>query len=196
MTEASESSRRVADTAGAAGEKLVSAAAAAGLAAIQKGNVTGVASDIADVALEQGRNLLDTARGQATSFADGRKDDAAQSIADLASSLRDSGKTFEGRPNIQAFMGSAAEGLEQLAGGIRQRSFAELYGEAETYAKSRPVAFGAATIAAGFFLARFIKSSAEELAAEASSIRRRAATKASSDDEKSEMPHTVSPASS
>lgn len=130
--------------------------------------LTGLASDIASTAVSHGKQLLETARGQATGFIDQRKNETAQSISDLASSLRDSGKTFEDRPNILAFMGSAADGLEQLAGGIRDRSFAEIYAEAEDFARRKPLVLGAATIAAGFLLARFIKSSADELAETAS----------------------------
>lgn len=126
--------------------------------------LTGLASDIANTAVNHGKQLLDAARGQATGFLDQRKNDTAQSITDLASSLRDSGKTFEDRPNILAFMGSAADGLEQLADGIRDRSFAEIYADAEDFARRKPLVLGAATIAAGFLLARFIKSSADELA--------------------------------
>ncbi len=130
--------------------------------------LTGLASDIASTAVSHGKQLLDAARGQATGFLDQRKNDTAQSISDLASSLRDSGKTFEDRPNILSFMGSAADGLEQLADGIRDRSFAEIYADAEDFARRKPLVLGAATIAAGFLLARFIKSSADELAETAS----------------------------
>lgn len=130
--------------------------------------LTGLASDIASTAVSHGKQLLDAARGQATGFVDQRKNETAQSISDFASSLRDSGKTFEDRPNILAFMGSAADGLEQLADGIRDRSFAEIYAEAEDFARRKPLVLGAVTVAAGFLLARFIKSSADELAETAS----------------------------
>jgi ElaB/YqjD/DUF883 family membrane-anchored ribosome-binding protein len=123
--------------------------------------LAGTASNLAGAALDQGRNLLDNARDQATSYADRRKDEAAESVASLASSLRNTGEAFEGRENIQAFVESAADGLEQLADSIRERSFQEIYDEVETFARNRPVAVGAATVVAGFLLARFIKSSAE-----------------------------------
>ena len=180
MTDASHSSRDTAEPAELVSEKLISAAAAAGLAAAQGGDIKGVATDIAGAAAEQGRQFLASARSQATGFADDRKNDAAQSIADLASSLRESGQTFGDRPNIQSFVGSAAEGLEQLAEGIRQRSFAEIYADVETFARARPVAVGVATVAAGFLLARFIKSTSQELVAEAEAIRTKATAAAKS----------------
>lgn len=125
--------------------------------------VKGAAGDLTSAAVEQGRQLYEAAREQATGFADQRKNDAAQSVQDLAASLRETGKTFGERPNIQAFVGSAADGLDQLAGGIRDRSFADIYGEVEAYARRSPATVGAVAVAAGFLLARFIKSSADDL---------------------------------
>jgi hypothetical protein len=136
--------------------------------------LAGAATDLAGAALEQGRALLGGAREQATGFADRQKDQAAQSVADLATSLRGTGDTFEGRPNIQAFVGSAADGLESLADSIRDRSFIELYGEAERFARERPVAVAAGALIAGFFVARFVKSSADGLAAAGKSAAARA----------------------
>lgn len=116
---------------------------------------------MAGAAVEQGRHFLDSAKAQATSYVDKRKDDAAQSVADLAQSLRDTLKQFEDRPNIRAFADSAAEGLEQLAGTIRSRNFNEIFGDVEQVMRRRPGTVAAASLVAGFLAARFIKSSAE-----------------------------------
>lgn len=139
------------------------------------GIATGVAGDIADAAKEQGKNLLESAKGQATTFADERKGNAAQSIAEIANSLRETGGGFEDRPSIKAFVGTAADGLDQLAEGIRDRSFAEIYSDVESFARRQPVTVAAGAVLAGFLLARFIKSSAEELAEASSAARAQAA---------------------
>jgi hypothetical protein len=118
-------------------------------------DLAGTASDLAGAALDQGRTLLSSAR---------RKDDAAESVASFATSLRKSGEAFEDQENIRAFVASAADGLEQLAGTIRERSFQEIYDDVETFARNRPVAVGAVSLLAGFLLARFIKSSAQGMA--------------------------------
>jgi hypothetical protein len=131
-------------------------------------DLAGTATDLASAALDQGRNLLGSARDQATSYADRRKNETAETVVDLARSLRDAKGSFEGRENIQAFVDTAADGLEQLAGTIRDRSFQEIYGEVEAFARKRPVAVGAASVLAGFLLARFIKSSATGMAEAAS----------------------------
>jgi len=122
-----------------------------------KDDVTGMAG----AAVEQGRHFMDTAKTQATDYVDRRKGDAAQSVADIANSLRETSGVFDDRPNIRAFFDSAADGLDQLAGTIRSRSFGEIYTDAEDLMRRRPAAVAAVTLAAGFMLSRFIKSSAE-----------------------------------
>lgn len=122
------------------------------------------ASQFADAAVDRGRGLIDAARLQAFDYADKRKGSAAQSVADLAGSVRESGKSFEAQPNVRAFFDSAAEGLDQLSGTIRDRSLEELYREVEGVMRRRPAAVAAATFATGFLLARFIKASAANAA--------------------------------
>jgi hypothetical protein len=119
------------------------------------------ASDIADAAIKRGRHFMDAARDQATGYVDRRKNDVAQSVADFATSLRDSTASFDDRPNIRAFVDSAAEGLDQLADSIRQRSFADIYEDIEDVMRRRPAAVAAVTVAVGFLAARFIKASSE-----------------------------------
>jgi len=119
--------------------------------------------DAADAAVERGRNFLDAAREQATVYVDARKDAVAQSVADFATSLRTSTASFEDRPNIRAVADSAAEGLDQLADSIRQRSFAEIFSEGERLVRDRPGTVAAVTLVLGFVAARFIKASADTL---------------------------------
>ena len=118
--------------------------------------------DAADVAMERGRGFAAAARGHAFTFAEGRKAETARSVGDLADSLRSSSRTFDDRPNIKAFFDSAAEGLEELAGSIEKRSFADFYADAEQFARRSPVAVAAATFAVGFLLARFVKASGSD----------------------------------
>jgi hypothetical protein len=119
--------------------------------------------EIAGVALERGRHFLDSAREQATTYVDRRKDDVAHSVTEFATSLRESTRSFEDRPNIQAFVDGAAEGLDQLAASIQARSFAEIFNDVEDVVRRRPTVVAAVTLTAGFLVARFIKASAEGL---------------------------------
>jgi hypothetical protein len=119
--------------------------------------------DMAGAAAEQGRHFLDSAKAQATGYADQRKNDVAQSIVDLAGSLRESSRAIEDRPQIRTLVDSAAQGLEQFAETIRARSIADIFNDVEAVVRRRPAVVAAATLAAGFLVARFIRSSAEGL---------------------------------
>lgn len=123
----------------------------------------GDVGDIAGVAVERGRHFMDAAREQATVYVDRRKDDMAQSVADFATSLRESTASFDDRPNIRAFVDSAAEGLDQLADSIRDRSFADIFNQVEDVVRQRPAIVAAASVTLGFLAARFIRSSADGL---------------------------------
>ena len=119
--------------------------------------------ELAEAAVRQGRSFLDGAKGQATHFADEQKNFAAQAVSGFARSLREATNGFENRPNIQAFVDSAAGGLDDLAETIRERSFGEIVGDVEDMMRRRPVAVAATGLALGFFAARFIKASAQDL---------------------------------
>src|SRR3954454_1873452 len=120
-------------------------------------------SQVAEAAVERGRQFVDSARAQATGYVDQRKGDLAQSVADLANALREASKPFEDRPNIRAFVDNAAEGLEQLADTVRERSVAEIYADVEDVLRRRPAAVAVATLAAGFLISRFIRASSDNL---------------------------------
>jgi ElaB/YqjD/DUF883 family membrane-anchored ribosome-binding protein len=123
----------------------------------------GDVGDIAGVAAERSRYFIDSAREQATDYVDRRKDDIAQSVADFATTLRESTHSFDERPNIRAVVDTAAEGLEQLADSIRERTFADFFNEFEDVVRRRPATVAAVSVAVGFLAARFIKSTAEDL---------------------------------
>ena len=114
---------------------------------------------LADVAAERGRGLLDAARLQAQTYVEQRKGDAAQSVHDLAQTIRNSGRELGDKPNVRAFFDSAADGLEQLGTSIGRRSLGDFYSEAESFARRAPVAVAVGTFVAGLIAARFIKSS-------------------------------------
>jgi hypothetical protein len=117
-------------------------------------------SEMAGAAMEQGRHIFDSAREQATGYVDQRKDHLAQSVADLANTLRESGGGFD-QPSIRAIVESAAGGLEQLAENMRARSFGDIVDNVETLVRRRPAVAAIATMTAGFLLARFVKASTE-----------------------------------
>jgi hypothetical protein len=116
---------------------------------------------VAEAAVGQGRNFLDAARAQAFTLAEQRKNDMAQSVVGLANSVREFSSAFEDRPQIRSVVDRAAQGLEQFADSMEHRSVADLVSDVERIVRRQPVLVAAATLAAGFLLARFVRSSAE-----------------------------------
>ncbi len=127
-------------------------------------SLKGDVGEMAGAAMDQGRHLLDSAREQATGFVDQRKNDLAQSVVNLANSLRESGSAFEDRQQIRSLVDSAAGGLEQLADNLRGRSLADMLDDVEGLVRRRPAVAAAATMAAGFLVARFVKASVNSAA--------------------------------
>jgi hypothetical protein len=84
-------------------------------------------------------------------------------VADFATTLRESTRSFDERPNIRAVVDTAAEGLEQLADSIRERSFSDIFNDFEDVIRRRPATVAAVSVAIGFLTARFVKSTAEDL---------------------------------
>lgn len=123
----------------------------------------GDVGEMAGAAVERGRYFIESAREQAADYVDHRKGDIAQSVADFATSLRESTHSFDERPNIRAVVDSAADGLEQLADSIRDRSFADIFNDFENVVRRRPATVAAVSVAVGFLAARFLKSTAEDL---------------------------------
>ncbi|HEX2725947.1 MAG TPA: hypothetical protein VHN20_09030 [Beijerinckiaceae bacterium] len=115
----------------------------------------------AGAAVEQGRHFLGAAKAQALTLAEQRKNDMAQTVSGLANSVRESGRAFEDRPQIRSLVDGAAQGLEQVADSIQNRSVADLVNDIEAMVRRQPVLVAAATLAAGFLVARFVRSSAE-----------------------------------
>ncbi|WP_349370445.1 hypothetical protein [Salinarimonas sp.] len=128
-----------------------------------KREASDAARDTADEAREAGYAFMNSARDRAADYVERRKESAVQSIDDVATSLRESSDNFDDRPNIRLFIDSAADGLENLADEIRERSFVEVYSDMEQFARRRPAMFATAAGVAGFMIARFLKSSAEEV---------------------------------
>jgi hypothetical protein len=85
---------------------------------------------------------------------------AAGSLGDLAGALRKSAEQLQEQHQSAArFAQSAANGLEQLSGSLRNRDLDGMLRDAEAFARRQPVAFFGATVLAGFLATRFLKSS-------------------------------------
>jgi len=88
---------------------------------------------------------------------------AAGGLGDFASVLRKAAREMDGGRQSSAcrLAESAADGLEQFSGTLRNKDLNGLMHDVESFARRQPVAFFGAAIAAGFLAVRFLKSSNE-----------------------------------
>lgn len=114
---------------------------------------------IVDAAADEARRLGEQAKAYGSAFANRQKRGVADAIADAAANLRDTGQTFDERPNVQSILLQASEALDDIADRIRTTSFSDMYESAEDYTRSRPLLVAVCAAFAGFAVARFVKSS-------------------------------------
>jgi len=117
------------------------------------GFIAGAAESIKDRAAEALRNT-------ATDFAEAGKQQGAERIDRLGRAVHGAadeiGKEI---PQAADYVHSAAEGLENAASNLRNRSVEDLIGAFNRFARQQPVAAFAGAVLAGFVISRFIKSS-------------------------------------
>ncbi|MBP1806419.1 hypothetical protein [Rubellimicrobium aerolatum] len=110
-------------------------------------------------AMEAMPKITEAAKSQAMEQAETAKDALASTGERLAQSLRSG--VEGGDESIQArLMAAAADTVSDWSNQLRGRSFQEIVGQAESFARRNPGAFVAAAALAGFALARFARASA------------------------------------
>jgi hypothetical protein len=124
----------------------------------------GAPHDTARMAREQAGAVWNDARDIARSKLSEQQHEAASGLGDFAGALRNAAREVEGRqqPTVARLAQCAADGLEQLSGTLRSKDLNSMVREAETFARSQPVAFFGAAVAAGFLAVRFLKSSEDQ----------------------------------
>ena len=109
-------------------------------------------SDLVGAVCDNAVSMLDTQRGR-----------AADQIAAVGEALRRSAQSFDSTSGIAVtdYADRAAERIEDFADTMRNRSWSDLAGDAEDFARRWPLAFAASAIGIGFVAGRFLLSSAE-----------------------------------
>ena len=110
-----------------------------------------------------GSDLVGAARDSAVSLLDAQRARAADQIAALGDALRRSTESLEfdrGRPLAQ-YANQAADQISGFADTVRDRSWNELAGDLESFARRYPMTFMASAMGIGFMLGRFLLSSSE-----------------------------------
>ena len=139
---------------------------AAGLASEARGAASGLRGEAAGVVQDvkaEGAAVVDAAQERAAGFAEEQKEAGAEQADSLARAVHRAADELQGTsPQIARYVHEAASSVDHLARALRDRSLGELIGGVEELARRQPVAFFGAAVLAGFALARFAKSSAQD----------------------------------
>ncbi|WP_157505597.1 hypothetical protein [Geminicoccus roseus] len=110
----------------------------------------------------QGEELAGVARERAEGFADEQKTAGADQIGGIARAANKAAEELQDTsPLLAGYVRDAASAADEFAGSLRNRNLGEILDDVTNYARREPVVFFGITVAAGFALSRFLKSSAE-----------------------------------
>jgi len=108
------------------------------------------ADDMASRAKEKGRTMFDQ-----------QKETAVGQVSTVASAIRSTASQLQGdgQDQIARYINMAADQLENLGGRLREKDLDSLFSDAQNLARRSPATFFIGSMAVGFLLARFLKSS-------------------------------------
>lgn len=123
----------------------------------------GKAEGLKQEAKERAGRLLDEAKDRARSAIDQQKEGLAQDVGDFAHALRASASDLQehNKGYVARYVEQAASGVEQIADTLHRQDLGDLVRQTEDFARRQPGLFIGGAVAAGFALARFLKSSAD-----------------------------------
>ena len=129
---------------------------------------SGKAESLKEEVKDRAGRLLDEAKDRARSAMDERKEGLAQDVGDFAHALRASASDLEehNKAYVAHYVQQAASSVEQIADTLQRQDLTDLMRRTEDFARRQPGLFIGGAVAAGFALARFLKSSAERRAGE------------------------------
>jgi len=110
-----------------------------------------------------GSELVGAARDSAMSLLDAQRSRVADQIASLGDALRQSTGSLEGTGvgSLAEYVDQAAEQISGFADTVRDRSWNELAGDIESFARRYPLTFMASAMGLGFIAGRFLLSSSD-----------------------------------
>ena len=122
------------------------------------------AASAADEAKSTIAAVADEARVRLGQMVDDQKSVGADHVASVARAAQAAaGDLRNSSPQLAQLVDTAAERVASMADGIRTSSVADLLGALADFGRRRPVALFGGAVAAGFLLARFVKSDAPTL---------------------------------
>lgn len=111
----------------------------------------------------EAHRAAEEARERGKSFFESQKRLAAEEVEGMANALRQTAHQLEDQhqESIANYTSRAAESLDSISKAIRDKDLNSLVRQAEDFGRRQPGIFLGSAVAVGFFLARFLKSSAE-----------------------------------
>jgi hypothetical protein len=110
-----------------------------------------------------GSELVGAARDSAVSLVDAQRGRAADQIVAVGDALRRSAESLEstGAGSLVQYVNQAADQISGFADTVRDRSWDDLAGDLEGFARRSPTMFMVSAVGLGFLLGRFLLSSSE-----------------------------------
>jgi hypothetical protein len=125
------------------------------------GEIAARARDTLDEAKQQAAGLASRVKDEGKTVLSQQKEGAAEQVTGVAQALRTTADELNQQsPQVGRFVGYAAERLEGFGEQLRRRDLDTLIDDASRWGRESPVALFAGSIAVGFLLSRFLKSSA------------------------------------
>jgi hypothetical protein len=126
--------------------------------------VSSFASDTKATVKDTANEALGEAKAYAESAVDERKSQAADRLHGIAGALRETSTTLRGQQEdaFGDYAAAAADQVEKLSGYLRNQNIGNLLHDVEGFARRQPELFLAGTLAAGFMIGRFFKSSGSQ----------------------------------
>jgi uncharacterized phage infection (PIP) family protein YhgE len=150
-----------------------------------KAAVTDAAREVGDRVTEAAETVRDKAEG----LAEEGKAAGADQIKGFARAARTAAADLEQQsPEIAGYVRQAADGIEQAASSVRNRSVGEFVEMMASFARTQPTAFFGSTVLAGFVMSRFVKSRADQSTQQPGSVSATRTPAAEQADLRAEMP--------
>jgi ElaB/YqjD/DUF883 family membrane-anchored ribosome-binding protein len=111
----------------------------------------------------QPRGIAGKVRERATAQLSTQKDRASDGLGTIAQAVRQTTDRLrsEQHETLAGYVEQAAEQIERLSNGLREKPVGELLQDAQQFARRQPALFIGGSFAVGLLAARFLKSSGE-----------------------------------
>ncbi|HEY0845886.1 MAG TPA: hypothetical protein VGE12_11000 [Noviherbaspirillum sp.] len=128
------------------------------------GSIKESGSKIANEARKYAGDMTNRAKEKGRTMFDQQKETAVGQVHSVAHAFRNTAGNLqgEGQNQVARYIEMAADQLESLGGRLREKDLDTLVADAQNMVRRSPGTFFAGSVAAGFLLARFLKSSSEQ----------------------------------